>query len=58
MPQAEARTLEELETERSEAAAVLERRMAAMEAALAARRSPREVIATCKVTCMSPTRLS
>lgn len=39
---AEARTLEELETERSEAAAVLERRMAAMEAALAARRSPRE----------------
>ena len=41
--QADAQALEVREAERSEAAAVLERRMAAMEAALAARRSPAQV---------------
>ena len=43
--QADAQALEAREAARSEAAAVLERRMAAMEAALAARRSPVQVIA-------------
>ena len=40
--QADARALETSEAERSEAAATLERRLAAMEASLAARRAPRE----------------
>ena len=38
--QAEASALTEIEVKRAEAAALLERRMAAMEAVLAARRSP------------------